>query len=135
MSARTACGWWKLPMRFLPVERLTPVLPPMEESTWAEEGGGDLDVADATHVDGGEEAGDVADWTPPPKARRRESRSAACGGELLGKGFDGGETLVAFAGGVEEDGWGFLKLARKGFDQRAQMLGEVMTKGRKGFLC
>ena len=41
--------------------------------------------------------------TPPPKASRIESRSAPGEDELVGEGFDGGEALVAFAGGDEED--------------------------------
>jgi len=35
MSANTARGWWNAPTRFLPAGRLTPVLPPTEESTIA----------------------------------------------------------------------------------------------------
>ena len=34
-SMSTASGWWKLPIRFLPLTRLTPVLPPMAASTCA----------------------------------------------------------------------------------------------------
>ena len=68
-----------------------------------EEGGGDLHVADAAHVDGGEEAGDVAD----DAAAEGEEERVAVGsgaGELLGEGFDAGEALVALAAGEEEDG-------------------------------
>ena len=35
VSASTASGWWKAPIRFLPPGWLTPVLPPTEESTCA----------------------------------------------------------------------------------------------------
>ena len=69
-----------------------------------EEGGGDLDVADAAHVDGGEEAGDVAD----DASAEGDEEGVAVGpgeGELLGEGLDGGHAFEAFAGGVEEDGW------------------------------
>ena len=101
----------------------------------SEEGGGDLHVADAAHVDGGEEAGDVAD----DSAAEGDEEGVAVGsgeGELLGEGFDAGEALVALAAGEEEDCRSVVfilgKTARNGFDQRAQMSGEVMTKGRTG---
>ena len=45
-----------------------------------EESGGDLDVADAAHVDGGEEAGDVAD---DAAAEGEEERVAVGSGEWL----------------------------------------------------
>ena len=35
MSSTIADGWWNAPSRFLPSGRSTPVLPPMDESTWA----------------------------------------------------------------------------------------------------
>ena len=92
-----------------------------------------MHVADAAHVDGGEEAGDVAD----DAATEGEEDGVAVGagvGELLGEGFDAGEALVAFAGGEEEDGgcvfvW---EGGEEGLGQRAQISGEVTTKGRKG---
>ncbi len=68
-----------------------------------EDGGGDADVADAAHVDGGEEAGEVAD----DAATEGEQDGVAVGSgvdELLGEGLDLDEALVAFAGGMEEDG-------------------------------
>ena len=34
-SISTAQGGWKLPTRFLPLTRFTPVFPPIEASTWA----------------------------------------------------------------------------------------------------
>jgi len=48
--------------------------------------------------------------TPPPKARRSESRSAAGGGELLGERFDAAHALVRFAAFEEENRWGFFEL-------------------------
>ena len=77
-----------------------------------EEGGGDLDVRDAAHVNGGEEAGDVAD---DASAEGDEESVAVCtvSGELLGEGFYGGEALVLFAGGVEEDGGGLRLQGRR----------------------
>jgi len=62
-----------------------------------------LDVADAAHVDGGEEAGDVAD----DAATEGEEECVAVGsggGELLGERFDARHALVALACGVEEYG-------------------------------
>ena len=35
VSITTATGWWKLPTRFFPAGRFTPVLPPTDESIWA----------------------------------------------------------------------------------------------------
>src|SRR6202044_1105953 len=65
--------------------------------------GGDLDVADSAHVDGGEEAGDVAEDSA---AEGDEERIAIGSGtrELLGERLDTGEAFVAFAVGEEEDG-------------------------------
>ena len=76
--------------------------------------GGQADVADATHVDGGEEAGDVAD----DAAAKGEQDGVAVGpgkGELLGEGLDRGEAFVRFACGEKRNGglMGSGKLARK----------------------
>ena len=59
-----------------------------------EEGGGDLHVADAAHVDGGEEAGDVADDSATEGEEERVAVGSG-GGELLGEGFDAADALVA----------------------------------------
>ena len=67
-----------------------------------EQGGGELDVTDTAHVNGGEEAGDVAD----DSATEGEEEGVAVGsgeGELLGEGLDGSHAFVGLAGGVEED--------------------------------
>ena len=49
-------------MRFLPAGEIgRRFLPPTEESTWARKVVGTWTKGDAAHVDGGEEAGDVAD--------------------------------------------------------------------------
>src|SRR5579884_239168 len=64
----------------------------------------DTDVANAAHIDGGEEAGEVADDT----ASEGEQDGVAVGpgvDQLLGKGFDLSHALVALAGGMEEDEW------------------------------
>src|SRR5437879_269840 len=70
--------------------------------------------------------------TPPPKARRSESRSApavascwARDSTLLRRLCDSPLSRKRIVGDS-------LKLARKGFDQSAQISGEVMTNGRKG---
>ena len=72
-----------------------------------EERGRNLDVADAAHVDGGEEAGDVADDAATEGEEERVAVGAG-GGELLGEGFDAAQALVRFAAGQEEDGWAIL---------------------------
>ena len=69
-----------------------------------EHGAGDADVADAAHVDGGKEAGDIAD-DAAAKGEQDGVAVRAREDELLGEGFDGGEAFVAFAGREEEDGW------------------------------
>ena len=69
-----------------------------------EERGGQANVADAAHVDGGEEARDVAD----DAAAEGEEDGVAVGpgeSELLGEGLDCGETLVRFAGGEKQGCW------------------------------
>ncbi len=72
-----------------------------------EEGGGELNVANAAHVDGGEEAGDVAE---DAATQSQENRSAVGAGlrELFEEALDGGEAFVLLAGGDEEDGGGVL---------------------------
>ena len=77
-----------------------------------EEGGGELDVGDAAHVDGGEEAGDVADDSA---TEGEQEAVAVCSGEgeLLGERFDAGHALVGLAGG-EEEGYRFFLEARRG---------------------
>src|SRR5882757_1143113 len=74
----------------------------------------------------------ISPRTPPPNARRSESRSApevascwARDSTLLMRLCDSPLSRKRMVGDS-------LKLARKGFDQRAQISGEVMTKGRKG---
>src|ERR1700739_4457141 len=67
-----------------------------------EQGGGNLHVVDAAHVDGGEKAGHIAE----DAAAEGEEQGTAIGtgfGELDGKLFDAGEALVLFPGGHEED--------------------------------
>ena len=95
-------------MRFLPASEVDAGLAADGGVDLREEGGGDLDVADAAHVDGGEEAGDVAD----DAATEGEEEGVAVGsggGELLGEGFDAGHALVALACGKEEDGGWFFE--------------------------
>ena len=68
-----------------------------------EQRGGQADVADAAHVDGGEESGDVAD----DAAAEGEQDGVAVGpgeGKLLGEGLDRGKALVRFARGEKEHG-------------------------------
>ena len=73
-----------------------------------EESGGDLHVADAAHVDGGEEACDVADDAATEGEEERVA-VGSCGGELLGEGFDTGHAFVRFATGEKEDGGRFFE--------------------------
>ena len=68
-----------------------------------EQGGGDLNVVDAAHVDGGEEAGEVAD----DAAAESDEDGGAVGArfsQFRGEAFDLREALEALAGGQEEDG-------------------------------
>src|ERR1700745_39387 len=71
--------------------------------------------------------------TPPPRARRSESRSApavascwARDSTLLMRLCDSPLSRKRIVGDS-------LKLARKGFDQRAQIAGGGTTEGRKGW--
>ena len=95
-----------------------------------EQRGGNLDERHAAHVDGGEEAGDVAD---DPGAEGDEERVAlgAGLGELLCEGFDGGEALVLLAGGVEEDRRR-LGFRERGLDFFAPELPDVGTGDEEG---
>ena len=68
-----------------------------------EEGGGDLDVVDAAHVDGGEETGEVADDAAAERDKDRGAVGAGFG-EFCGKAFDLAEALKALTGGEEEGG-------------------------------
>lgn len=68
-----------------------------------EQRGGELHITDAAHVDGGEEAGEVAE----DAAAEGEQDGVAIGtgeGQLVGKGLDAGEALVGFAGPEKEHG-------------------------------
>src|SRR3954447_20192805 len=70
--------------------------------------------------------------TPPPKARRSESRSAPAVASCWARDST---LLMRFCDsplGRKRIVGNSLKLARKGFDQRAQISGEVTTKGRNG---
>ena len=72
----------------------------------------------------------MSPMTPPPKARRMASRSAPAWASCSARD----STLAGACGvaGREKEDGGRLsgKLARKGLCQRAQMSGEVTTKGR-----
>src|SRR5579864_8853083 len=72
----------------------------------------DLHVANAAHIDGGEEAGDVAE----DSATEGEEQPIAVGsgaGELFGERFDAGEALMTFTARKEENSWRFLVSLRK----------------------
>ena len=99
-EARRA-GWWKLPTRFLPSGRLTPTLPPTLESTWARQRGGNLDIRNAAHEDGGDKAAEVAN---DAAAKGDEQRAAVAAGadHLAGETFDVDHGFVALAGGEKE---------------------------------
>ena len=101
-----------------------------------EESGGDLHVADAAHVDGGEEAGDVADDAATEGEEERVA-VGACGGELVGEGFDAGEALVGFAAGKEEDGWGLALVLgswRRRVRPESPDVGRGDDEGPEGFV-
>ncbi len=100
-----------------------------------EQGAGELDVADTAHVDGGEEAGDVAD-DASTEGKQEGVAVGPGGGKLLGEGFYAREALVAFAGGVEEDGGGLLSLGEggeEGFGPEGPDLGRGDDEGAEGF--
>src|SRR5580704_18161750 len=75
----------------------------------------------------------MSPMTPPPKARRSESRSAPAVASCWARDSTLLMRLCDSPLGRKRMVGDSLKLARKGFDQRAQISGEVMTKGRKGF--
>src|ERR1700679_326038 len=70
--------------------------------------------------------------TPPPKARRSESRSAPAVASCWARDSTLDMRLWRSPAGWKRTVGGSLNEARKGFDQRAQMFGEVTMKGRKG---
>src|SRR6267154_2393846 len=70
--------------------------------------------------------------TPPPKARRSESRSAPEVASCWASDSTLFMRLCDSPLGRKRTAGDSLKELRKGFDQRAQMSGEVTTKGRKG---
>ena len=88
-----------------------------------------LHVTDAAHVDGGEESGDVAEDAATERAR---IAIGAGGGRVAGRGIRRCSCACAIRLGRKRMVGDSLKLARKGFKTRAQISGEVMTKGRKG---
>ena len=90
-------------MRFLPASEIDAGLAADGGVDLREERGGDLHVADAAHVDGGEEAGDVAEDAATEGEEERVAVGSG-GGELLGERFDAAQALVRFAAGEEENG-------------------------------
>ena len=86
-----------------------------------EQRGGDLDVADAAHVDGGEEAGHVADDAAAEGDEDGVAVGAVRGRAASRRRFDGGEALVLLAGGDFEDGgWGAGSRRRGAFAVEAR---------------
>src|SRR5580658_3579816 len=74
----------------------------------------------------------ISPMTPPPKASRSESRSAPAVESCWARDSTLARRLCDSPLGRKRTVGDSLKEARKGFDQSAQMLGEVMTKGRNG---
>jgi len=74
----------------------------------------------------------MSPMTPPPKARRSESRSAPAVASCWARDSTLDMRLWRSPAGWKSTVGGSLNEARKGFDQRAQMFGEVTMKGRKG---
>src|ERR1700716_3354817 len=70
--------------------------------------------------------------TPPPKASKSPSRSAPAVASCWARDSTLLMRLCDSPLGRKRIVGDSLKLARNGFDQRAQISGEVMTKGRKG---
>ena len=75
-SAITRSGWWKAPIMFLPRAWLIAVLPPTEESTCASSVVGTCRNGDAALVDGGGEAGEVADHAAAQRDDQRVAPAA-----------------------------------------------------------
>jgi len=97
----------------------------------------DLDVADAPHVNGSEEAGDVAE----DSATEGEEERVAVGsgvGELVGEGFDVGEAFVAFAAREKKNGRGFFvvfwKRCEEGFRPESPDLRRSNDEGPEWFV-
>src|SRR5258708_15636498 len=89
-----------------------------------------LNVADAAHVDGGEEAGDVAEDAATEGEEERVAVSAR-GGELLGEGFDAAHALVRFAAGQEENVWRFFERVQEGLRPESPDIGRGNDEGAK----
>lgn len=70
--------------------------------------------------------------TPPPKAMRRESRSAPDVASCWARDSTLAMRLWRSPAGRKRTGGGSLKLARTDFDQSAQISGDVTMKGLKG---
>ena len=69
-----------------------------------EQRGGDLDVGDSPHVDGGQEAARVADDSSSESDEQRRS-VRTCRGKLGCQAFDADQPLVPLAGSQKENGW------------------------------
>ena len=103
MSAITAFGCLKAPMRFLPWGRLIPTLPPMLVSAMARTTGRAVHQVDAPHIGGGDEAGDIGDHRPTQGDDRAAAVDAVFD-QLLADRLDRGKCFIFLAGGDGDDG-------------------------------
>ena len=72
----------------------------------------------------------MSPMTPPPKAIRSASRSAPARASFWARDSTADMRLWDSPDGWKRTVGGVLNEARKGLDQRVQISGEVMTKGR-----
>ncbi len=105
-------------MRFLPVTRLTPVLPPSEASTCASSVVGTWTHRNAAHEDGGEEAGHVAD-NAAAEGHDEAGAVAAAAHHFLGQLFDRRQPLLLFAAGQVEH---FVRHVRQAARERLALV-------------
>ena len=97
----TAVGWWKAPTRFLPSGRSTPGLPADRRVDLGDQRGRHLDDPDAAQVDGGEEAGRVAERAATDRHERLRALDAE-GGQFASRHLDDLETLGRLALGQQD---------------------------------
>ena len=98
----TASGGWKAPIRFLPRAWLTPTLPPIALSTWADDGGRHLHDAQAAQERGRGEAGEVAEDAAADDDHHRLAIDAGVEQGVVDLG-DRAQVLGALAVGHEDD--------------------------------
>jgi hypothetical protein len=96
-SMKTALGWAKVPRRFLAEAGFAPDA----AVHLGEKGRGHLDVGNPSHVDGGDESGEVSGHAPAQGDERRSPVSAPFE-EAFGQ-FDAGVNVLGILPGGEHD--------------------------------